>query len=140
MGNAFKFKRQNLLLDHGKIGGPEGLLSVIGLKYTNARSMAEKSTVYILKKLKKGIDLSKTKDSYMVGVDTKFTGLLKLNSFKKKYQHCSDNDKKKLIRNYEERSIDIIKLISATKPLSEFIPGSNEITKAEIIYCIYRIL
>jgi glycerol-3-phosphate dehydrogenase len=39
------------VIDHAAIGGPQGLLSVIGVKYTTARDVAEKTVTLALRKL-----------------------------------------------------------------------------------------
>ena len=48
----FELKGNYSLIDHQRNDGPDGLISVLGVKYTTARNVAEKTADLILKKLK----------------------------------------------------------------------------------------
>ncbi|MBC7187279.1 MAG: glycerol-3-phosphate dehydrogenase/oxidase, partial [Calditrichaeota bacterium] len=57
------------LLDHARLGGPEGLLTVIGVKYTTARDVAEKTVNLAAKKLGKAKEGSRSRATPLVGGD-----------------------------------------------------------------------
>jgi glycerol-3-phosphate dehydrogenase len=51
-GGEYKLERQGMIIDHSETHNIEGLLSVVGVKYTDARLMAERA----LNKLQRGRD------------------------------------------------------------------------------------
>ncbi|MCR4439757.1 MAG: glycerol-3-phosphate dehydrogenase/oxidase [bacterium] len=55
------------LVDHARLGGPEGLLTVIGVKYTTARDVAEKTVNLAAKKLGKAKDGGRSRTTPLVG-------------------------------------------------------------------------
>lgn len=57
------------LLDHARLGGPEGLLTVIGVKFTTARDVAEKIVNLAAKKLGKAKEGSRSRATPLIGGD-----------------------------------------------------------------------
>lgn len=49
--NPFKIKKHYRIVDHHRTDGIEGLISIVGVKYTTARDVAEKVIDLVLKKL-----------------------------------------------------------------------------------------
>ena len=124
------------MIDHNLHGGPDGVISVLGVKYTTARCVAVETIKYVSKKLGKDINSSKFKIAHLIGGDTEsFDNFLQTK--KENNEHnLSDKTIKHLSLNYGTRYNDIVDLISENNELGELIPGSDEAIKAELRYCI----
>ncbi len=55
------------ILDHGRAGGAEGMVSALGAKYTTARRLAELATSTICRRLDRGVDRCRTAETPLVG-------------------------------------------------------------------------
>ena len=57
------------IIDHGRLGGPEGFVSALAAKYTTARSLAERTTNVVCAKLGHRRVPCRTRDTPLVGGD-----------------------------------------------------------------------
>ena len=57
------------VIDHGRVGGSDGVVSVLGAKYTTARQLAERATSVLCGRLDRGASASRTGDTPLVGGD-----------------------------------------------------------------------
>ena len=134
----FELKGNYSLNDHQRNGGPDGLISVLGVKYTTARNVAEKTADLVLKKL--------TKKLCKIDSGTKTLACGKIKNVEKFIQENMINNRYKLssetVRhlayNYGNKYYDILNLITGNAELGERIPGSDEAIKAELPYCLKK--
>ena len=55
------------VIDHGRVGGHDGVVSVLGAKYTTARQLAERATTLLASRLGRGSIPSRTGQTPLVG-------------------------------------------------------------------------
>lgn len=55
------------VIDHGRVGGSDGVVSVLGAKYTTARQLAERATSLLCRRLDRGATASRTGETALVG-------------------------------------------------------------------------
>jgi glycerol-3-phosphate dehydrogenase len=134
--NGFELEHHNSLIDHSRYGGPDGVASVMGVKYTTARSVAAKTVNYISRKIGKSINPQSVKTEPLIGGDIE--SLDKFLQAKKKSNEChlSERTRQHLVLNYGTKYDEIVELIYANNELGKLVPGSSEAIKAELLYCI----
>ena len=124
------------IIDHCLNDGIDGLISVIGVKYTTARDVAEKVIHLIMEKLNKPFKRHLSSEKPLVGGDIpKFNDYLSeyINQYSGRFQPSVI---KHLIYNYGSKHSQVIKRIRQDKKLSTLIPGSKEVLKAEVIHAV----
>ena len=133
--NKFVLKNRYALIDHSVNGGPKGLITVLGIKYTTARNVAAKTIDLLSRKLNRtkgpGTGGSRLRAGEGIGNINKF--IQGLNSGKKL---LSNETIKHLSLNYGQKYFEIEKLIYGDAELGRLIPGSKEAIAAELYYCI----
>jgi glycerol-3-phosphate dehydrogenase len=124
------------IVDHAVEGGLKGLLSVVSVKYTTARDVAEKTIEYAVKKLGRKFKKVKRFTTPVFGGE--------ISDFKKYlekekargYGDLGPEIIEHLIRNYGSKYGEVVKYISENSdwknPVSEFSP----VLKAEIVYAV----
>lgn len=136
--NTFTIKNHHLLIDHSRTGGPGGVISVLGEKYTTARNVAAKTVDFVSKKLGKKLNSSNPEHEHLIGgnIDCfdKFLQIKKASN----YYKFTDRTIQHLARNYGTKYKEIIELISNNKELGGLVPGSEEAIKAELLYSIKK--
>lgn len=128
---------QYIIKDYTK-NGINNFISVVPVKYTTARDVAEKVINLYFKKSKKKFIASKSAFLNLYGGDT--------GNFKNFYYSVSKELKEKtpldetrinhLLHNFGSSYNDILKYAYNDPSLFECIPGSNEVTKAELMYAV----
>jgi glycerol-3-phosphate dehydrogenase len=134
----FEIKGQYSLIDHQRHGGPDGLISVLGVKYTTARNVAAKTADLVLKKVKHKLNKYDTGNKTLAGGEIKNIDKFIQEKKKNNYHKLTDETITHLALNYGINSDDIEKLISNNSELGELIPGSDEAIKAELPYCLEK--
>ncbi|MDX1763016.1 MAG: FAD-dependent oxidoreductase [bacterium] len=128
--------RHYRLVDHGRRGGPAGAYSVMGVKYTTARDVAEKTLDLISRRsgIKLGPPLSRS-TPLMGGEITHFQSYLeerlrhnRLDLPPKAVTH--------LVKSYGTRFETIETLSLADKELQAFVPGSDDTIKGAVTYSL----
>ena len=129
------FGKRSLLVDHAVEHQIEGVISLIGVRATTARAMAEKATNLAFEKLGKKFEKSRTHELPIYGGKfAKFETLLnevnlKTNNF------FSPEVIRSLLHNYGAKYKDILKYIKEDVNLGDKIGDSSTI-KAEIIHAV----
>lgn len=124
------------IIDHHLDHGFDGLISVVGVKYTTARDVAERVIHLIFKKLDKQDRKNVSSQRPLVGGDiSRFDEYLseKLDRYANRLQQSTI---KHLVYSYGSEYPQVIKFIRQNKELSDLIPGSKEVIKAEVIHAI----
>ena len=134
----FLIKRHHSLIDHSRTGGPDNVISVLGVKYTTARNVAVKTVDFVSKKLGKKLNSSNSEPDHLIGGDIKcFDEFLQIKKASN-YHTLTDRTIQHLAMNYGTKYEEIIELISDNKELGELVPGSEEAIKAELLYSIKK--
>lgn len=129
------FGKRSLLIDHKRIHDIDGIISLIGVRATMGRAMAEQSIDLISKKLKKVIHKSGSKYIALYGGD--------FSSFNSLLSEVQSNWGNKINRealtalahNHGSKYVEVLKEINNEHNLSGLV-GNSDVLKAEIIYCI----
>jgi glycerol-3-phosphate dehydrogenase len=127
------FGKRSVIIDHKKEHRLEGLLTLIGVRATTARGMAEKVVDLVCNKLGKKHKKSKTDQIPIWGGD--FDDFEQLISDAcEQYGRKFDNDViRHLVRKFGSRHTDILQYIDKNQALSQTIDGSK-VLKAEIVH------
>lgn len=122
------------IIDHEK-DGADGLISLVGVKYTTARDVAQKVVDHVFKKLeKKSPKCTTMKIPIYGGYIEKFNNFLE-NAIKTRPQELSPEIIQHLVYNYGSEYKEILKYLNENPLWSERI-GTAPIIKAEIIHGI----
>jgi glycerol-3-phosphate dehydrogenase len=129
-------KNHFCLIDHDLQGGPRGVISVLGVKYTTARNVATKIADRILKKYDR---IFSNHD-----VEISFIGDNSINDFQYFIQEKSRNNPfnleeatvRHLALNFGNDYSSIENLLSENIEHGNRIPGSEEAIIAELLFCI----
>ncbi|MDP6682984.1 MAG: glycerol-3-phosphate dehydrogenase/oxidase [Desulfobacterales bacterium] len=130
-----RFGKRSMLIDHTKKERMDGLVTLIGVRATTARGMAEKAVDMILRKLGRGFLRSSTSETPIYGG--------KIDSLKDlledamgRYKHRLDEEVvRALIYNYGSQYDEVLKYMDENENLGETV-GNSTIIKAEIIHAI----
>lgn len=126
-----KLENHYRIYDHAVVDKLEGLLTVVGVKYTTHRDVASKTVDLIFKKLNKKDPKCSTDEKPVSGGDI---GIL--NEYLAEVIKNTKIDSKvacHLVHHYGSRYSDILEHTKETPELMQNVPGSSEIIKAEII-------
>ena len=132
---TLSFGKRSLLIDHEFVDKKKGIVTLIGVRATTARGMAEKAIDLILKKLQKTFKKSDTEVVPIYGGN--------IDSFENYLNDAVKNSKfnleqdimKSLIHNYGNKYENVTTNILTDASLAERIGNTNTI-KAQIIYAI----
>ncbi len=124
------------IIDHQREDNIEGLISMIGVKFTTARDVSEKTISLILQKLGKKARRSRSHQLRLNGGDIEH-----FNDFLNEAHHqYSDRLDTKvidhLVYNYGSEYEWILQYGRERSDLSSLVPGSNEVLKAEIVHAV----
>jgi glycerol-3-phosphate dehydrogenase len=130
-----RFGHRSLLIDHGKEHQIEGLVTLIGVRATTARGMAEKAITLVGKKLGKKLPNSETERTAIYGGE--------ISSFEEfLHQAISNNTPKlstdvirSLVCNYGSEYEKVLRLVDENSALAETVPDTH-VLKAEVIHAV----
>ena len=131
------YGKRSVLYDHARENNVEGLLTLIGVRATTARGMAEKAVSLSLAKMDKKAPASKTAETQLFGgkIDN-------FDSFvRQKRQSCSTMLETETVtalsRNYGSAISEVLKYNQTDDKLMQRI-GSTATIKAEIVYAVHE--
>lgn len=124
------------IIDHAKERGLEGLISVVGVKYTTARDVAEKTIDCAMAKLGKERTKSLTSSTPVFGGDIeKFESFM--NEEKSKALHgLNENIIEHLVLNYGAEYPSVLKYLEENIEWALPISLETEVLQAEVIHAV----
>jgi len=122
------------LVDHKRAGGPDGLITVIGVKYTTARDVAEKLLELALKKLGKEVGKSPSRKEPLLGGN-----IPRFSSFVEEVTgaisaEVSPSQLRHLVLNYGSEYTRVLAYGQERPALLSPLPGSSEVLQAEVVH------
>jgi glycerol-3-phosphate dehydrogenase len=132
----FELRSSYSLIDHNRHGGPEGLISVLGVKYTTARNIAAKTVELISRKLSRELRSLAKGNQPLSGGDIKPLEEFILEKRLNDHYNLPAKTVRHLARNFGAKYDAVEKLINGNGELGNLIPGSEETIKAELLYCL----
>jgi len=135
-GNRISPSKRYKIIDHSRSGGPAGMISVLGVKYTTARDVAEKTLAHVIKKLDKKPRFKSSVDRPLLGGDiSNFKEYLE--GAKEKYAaFYSPETSTHLITSFGTMHEQIHRYATKDRAFGELIPGSSEVIQAELAYIL----
>ncbi len=124
------------IIDHARDNGPQGLLSVVGVKYTTARDVAEKVVNLVFRKMGKTPPSCATSATRLAGgeiarFDAFFSEVLQTNS-----HGLGPDVLRHLALTYGSDYPRILTYGSSDPALLKLVPGSNEVIRAEVVHAV----
>ncbi len=132
-----KLTKHYKLLDHQAENGLEGLLSVLGVKYTTARDVAAKAVNLLAKKLKKH-NRSKTETTKISGGEIENFKAYLQTECKKRPWGLSADFVEHLILNFGTAYPEVLQLIDENEDWKAPVDAASKVLQAEIIHGIRR--
>ena len=133
--NNISFGKRSLLIDHEKAHNLKGLVTLIGVRATVARGMAEKSIDLIFKKLKRKSPISKTAVTPIFGGEIECFSKFLHSAIEEKSFHLSADVINGLIYNYGSKYKNVLKYVDENMKWAHPI-GDSTVIKAEVIHSI----
>jgi glycerol-3-phosphate dehydrogenase len=128
--------RHYRIFDHAREDGLDGLLTVIGVKYTTARYVAQETLKYIASKMGKTLPRCQTETTRLYGGEIeRFAELLQEN-VERKPQGLAEQVMRHLTLHYGSALGDILHYGSAGRTWLENISGSAEVLHAEVLHAV----
>lgn len=128
--------KQYQIWDHAKVDGIEGLISVVGVKYTTARAVVEKAIDLLSQKLGKKTARCSTKVTPVHGgYIERFSDFLAQETEKSEWQLDTEVIRH-LVYNYGSEYPGVLKYINNDSDWKQTIDRSSHVIKAEVVYGI----
>ncbi len=133
--NDFSFAKRSLIIDHAKEHHLEGLITLIGVRYTTSRGVAEKAIDLVFKKLRKRTAKSKTSMTPIYGGDISCFDEFLAQATEKTPQTFGDDIMRALIHNYGSNYTTILRYINEDETLGQTL-GKSNVLKAEVVHAV----
>ncbi len=128
--------RKYEVMDHARDLKVDGLVSVVGVKYTTCRFLAEKVVNVVFKKLGRSSPSSSSETQPLAGGDIERIADYTNEAIMKDDGLCGEKVIRHLVSNYGSQYTDILDLVDEQQELGAFVPGSDEVLKAEITHAV----
>lgn len=129
------YGKRSVIIDHAKYNHMEGLITLIGVRYTTARGVASKAIDLVFKKLGKKAPASETAGTPIYGGRIahfeKFLGQAIIENQSK----LSSDVVRALVHNYGSEYHEVLRYINEDPRWAETI-GTSNVIKAEVLYAV----
>ena len=135
VNEGYSYGKKSILINHDKMHNLNGLITLVGVRYTTSRIEAEKTIDLVFKKLGRNVPRSRTSTTPLYGGDIE-----SFDEFLKTSLHDGDTDLsteilRPLIYNYGSQFKTITKYIKEDGMLSKTL-GNSSVTRAEVINAV----
>jgi len=135
-GEDVRLLKNYQIIDHAKDSGVEGLISVVGVKFTTARDVAVKTVDCAIEKLGKSPVKSLTCTTLIFGGDIgNFENFIDAEKSKAPHR-LSENSIEHLVLNYGSEYPEILKYGEENQEFIRPISPDSETLQAEVIYAV----
>jgi glycerol-3-phosphate dehydrogenase len=129
------YGKRSQIVDHSVSNQVEGLVTLLGVRFTTARGVAEKAVDLILRKLDRKLPKSKTAITPLHGGDIdSFTALLHT-ALERRPDSISAKALPDLLHNHGSAYEQVIDLAVSNPLLAELVPGTR-VLKAEVLFAV----
>ena len=132
---SMSFGKRSRLIDHKREHQIEGLVTLIGVRFTTGRGMAEKAVDLILKKLMKKRQRSITATTPIYGGHIDYFEEFLRQSIEKNQATLDAEVMDSLVRNYGSKFNEVLKFIDEEPMWAETL-GSSKVLKAEVVHAV----
>ena len=133
-GSAAPLKHYKII-DHGKTDRVQGLVTLVGVKYTTARDVAEKAVDVIVAHLGASRTRSPSRTTPLWGGDIERMDQFRTGVLDRLRMRVAPEVVLRLVRNYGSRYVDVLRYTDDDPALGRVLPESC-VTEAEIIHAI----
>lgn len=130
-----KLTKHYKLIDHQQLNGLEGLVSILGVKYTTARDVAAKSVNVIMKKLRKRGRSRTEKVNITGGEIGNFAHFMQEERAKRPWS-LDESVVEHLVYNFGADYTQVLALLNDNDAWSEKVSDDAAVLQAEIVYGI----
>jgi glycerol-3-phosphate dehydrogenase len=131
-----KLIRRGQVRDHERDDGVTGLVSVVGVKYTTARSVAQSTVDLVVKKLGKTAPECKTDVAPVYGGQIPHFGPFLSEATAKRPEELSAEEMRHLVHNYGSEYHQVLKLTEQDPELARKVSSSSQVMKAEVVHAV----
>jgi glycerol-3-phosphate dehydrogenase len=132
------FERRHRIVDHARTDGTEGLISLVGVKYTTARGVAEKAVDLALAKLGRARRRSSGSETPVHGGTMESFGDLVARLVGERPCGLPEASLRRLAHNHGAACRDVLAWLRADPTAAGLVPGSPDVIKAEVINAVRR--
>lgn len=122
------------IIDHRQDFGVDGLISVVGVKYTTARDVAQKTIDLVFNKLGKNAPKCQTEETPLYGGNIERFKDFVDNAIESKLYGLDEKVMKHLSHNYGTAYNEILNYGAQNKKWVELLPDTKEVLKAEVLH------
>jgi glycerol-3-phosphate dehydrogenase len=134
--SSVQLLKQYQIVDHHKRDGMDGLITVIGIKYTTALDVAKKTVHHVLKKLRCPVLLSLIDNHYVVGGNIQDINTYKQEQIEKNSYHLGPESIGHLIESYGNEYSSIVERYAGEKDAFEQLVPDSPVRQFEIIHAV----
>ena len=124
------------ILDHRKTDGLDGLLSVIGVKYTTARDVAEKVVTLAMQKLGQTPAASRSGRTVLHGGQIERFDAFLAQVLRKRPCGLADDILRQLVCSYGSEYPDVLKLVEQDPTLAARVDARSPVINAQVVYAV----
>ena len=124
------------VIDHGRRGGAEGVVSALGAKYTTARRLAELATTIVCEKLGRPDASCRTPETPLVGGDIADMGAVRREIATRCGDRLGAPARDALVRNYGAEAGRVLDCASEHPTGLRRVASGRETIEAEVIFAV----
>lgn len=133
---AVKLLREGKMTDHSLENGIDGLITAVGVKYTSARYLAQKTVDLVFKKLKRNSPVCRTRQFPLFGGNISHYESYAAGSIERWPVKIPLYQVKRLIRNYGSDHFRLLPYFMMDENWREPVSADAAITRAEVLYAV----
>jgi glycerol-3-phosphate dehydrogenase len=133
---AAQLLKQYQIVDHRQRDAMDGLLTVIGVKYTTALDVARKTVDHVLKKLRRPLFPSLLNTHYVVGGNIQDINKYKQEQIEKNLHHLGPESICHLIESYGDDYSSIVERYAGEKDAFEQLISDSPVRNFEITHAV----
>lgn len=126
------------VIDHGRQRGPEGLLSVIGVKYTTARAVAERVVDLVVRRLGRKAQACVTRARPLPGAPGEPVEAWLGRALGCRPAGVSVEAARRLLARHGRGADEVLSLIRESPGLGAALPGAPALIRAEVVHAVRR--
>ena len=133
--DPYRTASHHRIIDHGDEGA-KGLISVVGVKYTTARAVAEKAISLVAKKLARPVGPPRSAQVPVYGGAIESFDTFLADALSERRQELSESAIRQLVHNHGSEYRGVLGLAQDRPELIEPVSGSSPVLKAQIVNAV----
>jgi glycerol-3-phosphate dehydrogenase len=138
LNGALGVARRYRIVDHARRDGVSGLLSVIGVKYTTARDVAEKSVDQVFERLERIPPRHASRRTPLVGGRIAHLATFLAETLRTKPAWVSEATMRRLVYCYGSSYPEVLSWAQEDPGLGGRLAGSDDVLRAEVVHAVHE--